>query len=200
MVVEVTWNNLEEGEEFQCGIICIDVVGSSQMSKNETNEDRQKTFNNLHEMVACFSYSRGYKIKWNGDGGLIFSRITNSEDCNILVSSCILLNYLIKGFNADPITGCFLKQHQIRVRICCNQGMVKFSKDPANLQGNAINFIAKNERELVGKDDIVIMPEVYEQLDQVLKEKFTDKLISCSIDNLLPNTILVYAYLPVKEQ
>lgn len=166
----MNWDSVEEGKNFTCGLISVDIENSSQSSNlvnsNTTKETLKRWISNLATEIQA-------KLRWDGDGGLIFFNIQDSNHSSNLVTLALKIKGLLEAFNFDIING-NTSGCDIRLRIVCHQGDATFAKELGNIQGDCVNFLPKYEREIGVPNEIIITDEVYRKLPtKIRNEKFS---------------------------
>ncbi|NEO29050.1 MAG: hypothetical protein F6K36_01030 [Symploca sp. SIO3C6] len=157
-----------------CGIIVVDIVGSSQLKGRD--QDQNQTKINLENLITHCGRLIDGKLKWNGDGGEIFVPGLSTIEYDHLVSLTIQIKYALNGFNNDPVMGNLLES-DISCRISCHTGLVSFNENPKQIQGDCLNWFLKNERELGKSGIITITQEVQKQLSARLQNMFIEEKI-----------------------
>lgn len=194
------WNGIEEGQDVRCGLIAVDMAGSSNLVDPEYLQSLTKR--NLYNFLKAIVDFKGGRIigGWAGDGGIIGRPIKRpADDYDAVAALGILLNRAIVAFNADPIGGNLLSS-QVQLRVTCHVGNIIYSNEPGKLHASAINFVAKYERQLSGSEQVALTNDVWKQLsNQKLKSLFKEQRIQLTIGEAEPQPYTVYWYPKLAE-
>ncbi|MEK6303402.1 MAG: hypothetical protein AABO41_22050 [Acidobacteriota bacterium] len=169
-IVDLLTNHLAVGRKFQAGIVNIDIIRSSQLAGSDS--EKSKTRDALKELIL--SLLENYPIavqSWSGDGGILLYDAASGFDTLIVI--CDKLINLLPLFNRARGRFNFLPNDEIHLRVVCHAGDVQNNGKPDTLASDALNDVAKREREVGVEDHVVASHEIYRRLAPDLQERFS---------------------------
>ena len=167
---EFLTKHVKPGQEFLAGLISIDMVGHSK----QAGADREKS-----ETKAALEGLLKHELKnelailltWQGDGGIVLFDI--SKGCDELILFADRVRHLVPLFNrTKSILNKLPHRQEIILRIVCHAGsLVNQNGEPGELAGDALNLLAKRDREICQPGYVVLTSEIYRRLLPEFQER-----------------------------
>lgn len=163
-----SWDDLKEGDVRYFGFLKIDVIDHSALSRNMPSRIVEEVFDAFQDYVESKTKSRGgRKWSWQGDGGLFAFYGDPDQLGETVVETAMEIGHGLPSFNENSNLG-----KDLRIRIACHLGNVKFRDEKGHIHSDTLNFVAHLEEGRGLPDKIAISHEVYRELGQGLKRQF----------------------------
>jgi hypothetical protein len=157
------------GKNYLAGFTSIDLIDSSRLQG--TPEDITRTKDALKGLIESLIHDQPIAIlSWRGDGGILIC--DGSQGFDHLVFTCDELIHLLPLFNDSPGRLNFLSNDRIHLRVVCHGGRVNYTGKPDILHADALNQVAKREREVGVVDHVVVTDDIYKGLSEDYKRRF----------------------------
>ncbi len=164
------WSDLTTGSNVTLGIIQVDIAGHSKLTGPAFEIQKSKEIFRRHVENIVDDYD-GRLFNWAGDGGAYMFRIQKGDEyANMVFAATSILRHL--PIINDEIAFQTNVIQPFAIRISCDAGNVSYDSDPANIHGDFINKLFKNERAISIVDDVTITERVFNQLPNNLSGKF----------------------------
>jgi len=151
---------LQEGKEYEFSYVSVDIVKSSDMTRNEDIKLVKHTINSLFELInkSAHNYS-GSIWSWQGDGGIVAFW---GEQC-IFQS----IYFSIEALGLLPVFNVRQNslENDIDLRFGIDCGKTSYKKDKGNIISPNLNFAAHLEKKCTAKNSITISERIYTALD-----------------------------------
>ena len=164
--------SLQDGDLRIFCLLKIDVVGHSEISRENSQQAVEDTFSNFyHLIVESVSNFDGVIWKWEGDGGLcdfLSNNQTEMAEKGVQCAKEILDG--LPEFNAARKT----VSQEIQVRIAVHIGPVSYKSNTGLIHSDAINFVAHLEgaKNKTASNSVSISEEIFKELPGGLRETF----------------------------
>jgi len=162
--------HVQVGMKFHALFATVDIVHSSRLEGTEAELTRTKQA--LREFIdQLISESPLAIMSWSGDGGLIIGDGRTSID--LIVSWADRVVTLLPLFNRSRGRYNHLRSDFIHLRLVCHRDFITNTGDPATIQSDGLNALAKSERDVGVVDHVVVTHPVYQDLSEDLQGRFT---------------------------
>ncbi len=169
-IEEFLTEHVKPGKEFIAGLVSIDIVDHSKLKG--TSREKADTKTALGCLIASqLMDAPAALLPWRGDGGTAVFDISNG--CNELLMFADRIRQLIPLFNrARGVYNELPHGQEIIVRIVCHAGtLINQDGNPGNLSGDALNLLAKREKDIGHPGYVVMTLAVYERLSVEFQER-----------------------------
>jgi hypothetical protein len=167
---EFLTKHISPGKEFLAGLVSIDIVEHSKLKGAEREKADTKTA--LARLIESqINNELGTLLPWQGDGGIALFDI--SSGCDEMVIFADRIRQMLPLFNRTKgMLNKLSDNQEIIVRIACHAGML-INKDgnAGALSGNALNLLAKRDREIGRPGYIVLSSEIYRRLSLEMQDR-----------------------------
>jgi len=156
--------------EFLAGFISIDIADHSKLKGSES--DISDTKARLAEFITSqLGSETGTLLSWQGDGGILLFDIASG--CDEMIMFADRIRQLVPLFNRTiGILNKLANHQELMVRIVCHAGtLINKDGNPAHLSGQALNLLAKKEREIGRPGYVVLTSAVYQRLSVEFQDR-----------------------------
>ncbi len=163
------WGVLREDEEAIVTVLKIDIVGNSELVKNNDRKKIDSVYNFMRTTVFMNIEQRNGRIwNWEGDGGIGAFYFDNRKFYGLM--SAINILHEIEFFNTFRND----LDRPLEVRMALNDGNVVYSNDEEHLLNNeAIKHVIKMESRMTPPNTITLNYPVTTSYDTMIKRMFT---------------------------
>jgi len=160
---------LKEDKEYDFSFVSVDIVKSSELSKNKDMYIIEQIYNALFEIIRATAHKNGGSVwSWQGDGGII-SFWGRQYILDSLYFSIEVLG-LLPLFNAKENN--IVNYINLRFGIDCGKAL--FKKNKGNIIASSINCASHLEKRYTEINTISISERVYNSLGDKQKKYFKE--------------------------
>lgn len=162
--------SLNDGRISDATVLSVDVVEHSRNVHISPLLDIDAALTAVRKMIcAQVAQHDGKELSWAGDGGLfVFWHPTRCENA---VYAALSVMRLLDIINMEVRSLCALP---LRLRLVIHCGKLCYHEDGGSVRGEALNFLAKNERSLGKENGVRITEDVRARLKPPLRDLFPD--------------------------
>lgn len=163
------WGFMREGEEYKLAFASIDIVGNSELVRNNVRDDLESTYNRLRQFIHRQVESRNGRIWfWHGDGGL--ATFYDHRGIRQAVNSMVaLLTYL-------PVFNIFQNElkpeDEIRLRLGLSFGRATYTSDLSKVISEDLKLAENLEKNGALPNTMAVTENIYTSLDHRLQQLF----------------------------
>ena len=158
------WGVLREGEEYVFTFLRLDIVGSSSLVRQYSNEVIQATYTDLRAIVQKAIDLRNARIwNWEGDSGIVAFHFLNKN----LLATLSAMEILHELFIYNQIS-CRL-QKPLLIRMAIHNGFCEYTDNTEELMKNeTIKKAIEIESNYTNPNTVTISNVVYPMLDPII--------------------------------
>ncbi len=162
------WGTLRSGHEYIFTFLRLDIVGNTELVKNNPEPVIKQTYSDLLTIVEQTIHKRNGRVwNWEGDGGLISFFFSNKYLLGTL-SAMELLNEI---FIYNQIH-CKLNK-PLAVRLAIDGGNCDYTENDEDLKKNeTIKRVIQVEGKYTGPNTLTVTDVVYQALEGIIQKQF----------------------------
>lgn len=165
--MDYTWNTLKDGMLAKFLFLKIDIVGHSEIVKNNPKEKVSTTLDNFEKYIEKYiSDFSGRLWTWQGDGGLAV--FLGGDIADTVVECAFAILNELASFNRFKSK----IRDKIAVRIAMHIGDATYRKQTGRIHSEDINLVSHIEEEYTFPNDICISRPLYIELSEFWRQKF----------------------------
>ncbi len=165
------WGRLLDGDEKTVALLRLDIVGNSNLVKNEDPKNIKKAYKDLRNIVQKAVLSRSGRLwSWEGDGALAGFVFGEKEQAVVMAGVEILNELFFYNKFEAPLA------EPLRVRIATHVGVLKYHSDLTELVKNQIvTEVINLEEKVTANDSLTVSHNLFMYTDNPLQNLFTEK-------------------------
>jgi len=162
------WGVLREFEEYIFTFLSLDIVGSTNLVRQNPDEVIQSTYSDLRCIVQTVIEKRNGRVwNWAGDGGLAAFYFSNKN--NHAVLSAMEIIHELYLYN---LVKCRLNK-SLKVRIAVHSGPCQFMRSFGDIKSDTIKKVIEIETKYTKPDSVALSKSVFHMLNEILTGQLT---------------------------
>lgn len=162
------WGTLREGHTYEFALLCIDVVGNSEIVRRYPRSQVAKAFASVRGMITREVEKRDGRIwEWEGDGGLaafyFLDKTIQATLCGMEIVNELFVYNLLGRTLPEPV----------RVRLAVHAGPCRFLMSAKESAGETIRRAELLESRYTHPGCLTVSPGVFTDLGSKLAPLFT---------------------------
>jgi class 3 adenylate cyclase len=158
--ISVNWGRLIDGDERKMAMLRLDIVGNSQLVKNNPQRKIEKAYDAVRKIVSKSVIDRlGRLWSWEGDGALAAFLFGEIERMAIYAGMEILHEMFFYNRLRNPLNGA------INLRLGAHIGTVRYSENESERSKNEIVKKAVAFESIAGSNEICVPYNLYITMD-----------------------------------
>ncbi len=165
------WGRLLDGDERSVALLRLDIVGNSELVKNESPEKIDKAYKDLRKIVEQAVIMRAGRLwSWEGDGAIAAFGFGKKEKAVLLAGIEILNELFFYNELYSPL------QEKLKVRIAAHLGVIRYTSNITELLENqSVRDVIMLEGKSTAIDSFSVSPSLFIYIDNVMQQLFTEK-------------------------
>ncbi len=165
------WGRLLNGDQKSVAVLRLDIVGNSELVKNESAQNIERAYTDLRNIVERAVLIRAGRLwSWEGDGAVAAFVFGKKEKAVLLAGMEILNELFFYNRLHSPLSA------SLNVRVAAHVGLMRYNTDLTELlKDQIIKEVIMLEGKSTAIDSFSVSPGLFMYIDTVMQDLFTKK-------------------------